>query len=68
MSRKVNTFETLKVLHGTWRRRQMSVSQLKQILITTEFLHLTSITNDGISAESPDGKTKYSIKDLAPKK
>lgn len=68
MSRRVNTFETLKVLHRTWRKRQMSTSQLKQTLMATEFLHLTSITNDGISAESPDGKTKYSIKDLAPKK
>lgn len=68
MSRRVNTFETLKVLHKTWRKRQMSTSKLKQTLMETEFLHLTSITNDGISAESPDGKTKYSIKDLAPKK
>lgn len=68
MSRKVNTFETLKVLHGTWKRRQMSASQLRKTLMATEFLHLTSLTNDGISAESPDGRTKYSIKDLAPKK
>ena len=68
MSRKVNTFETLRSLHGTWKRREISASQVKKVLMATEFLHLTSITNDGISAESPDGKTKYSIKDLAPKK
>jgi hypothetical protein len=68
MSRRVNTFETLKVLHRTWRKKEISSSQLKQMLMATEFLHLTSLTNDGIKAESPDGKSKYSIKNLAPKK
>jgi hypothetical protein len=68
MSRRVNKFETLKVLHRTWRKKEISSSQLKQMLMATEFLHLTSLTNDGIKAESPDGKSKYSIKNLAPKK
>jgi hypothetical protein len=68
MSRKVNTFETLRSLHGTWKRREISASQVKKVLLTTEFLHLTSLTNDGIKAESPDGRSKYSIKGLAPRK
>lgn len=66
MSRRVNKFETLKVLHKVWRHKQISTSQLKHILLATEFLNLTSITNGGISAESFDGKSKYSMEGLAP--
>jgi hypothetical protein len=59
---KATEFETLRVLHTLWRKGQMETAQVKHLLKTSYFLELTSITNGGITAQSPDGKTKYSIK------
>lgn len=60
--RPATTVETLYTLHTLWRKNQMETAQVKHLLKTSCFLDLTSITNGGITAQSIDGKTKYSIK------
>ena len=60
--RPATKFETLHTLHTLWKKKQMETAQVKHLLKTNCFLELTSITNGGITAESPDGKQKYSIK------
>ena len=60
--RPATTVETLYTLHTLWRKGQMETAQVKHLIKTNCFLELTSITNGGITAESIDGKTKYSIK------
>lgn len=59
--RKANVFETLRVLHTMWKLRQIEIPQLRQVLTVTHLLHITSLTNEGITAETPDGKTKYKL-------
>lgn len=60
--RPATTVETLYTLHTLWRKGQMPTAQVKHLVKTSCFLELTSITNGGITAESLDGKQKYSIK------
>ena len=57
-----STVETLHTLHTLWRKGQLQTAQVKHLSKTSCFLELTSITNGGITAQSPDGKIKYSIK------
>lgn len=59
---KVNEFETLRVLHFLWKKRQVTVVKVKQILKESYDLELTVLTDKKIKAQSPDGKSKYSIK------
>jgi hypothetical protein len=54
--------EMLVSLHTLWKQGHLQVAQVKHLLLTSCLLELTSITNGGITAQSPDGKTKYSIK------
>jgi hypothetical protein len=60
--RPATTVEILYTLHTLWRQNQLQTAQVKHLVKTSCFLELTSITNGGIAAQSPDGKTKYSIK------
>lgn len=60
--RKSTEFETLRVLHTLWRSRDLDIVKVKTILKETYNLELTALTNGEISAQSPDGKEKYSIK------
>ena len=60
--RKSTEFETLRVLHTLWRSRDLDIVKVKTILKETYNLELTVLTNGEISAQSPDGKNKYSIK------
>lgn len=59
---KPNEFDTLQVLHYLWKKGQMETAQVRHLIKTSCFLELTSITNGGITAQSIDGKQKYSIK------
>ena len=60
--RKSTEFETLRVLHTLWRSKDLDIVKVKTILKETYNLELTTLTNGEISAQSPDGKEKYSIK------
>lgn len=60
--RPATTIETLHTLHTLWKKNQLQTAQVKHLLKTSCLLELTSITNGGITAQSPDGKNKYSIK------
>ena len=60
--RPADKFETMRTLHTLWRKGEIETAKVKQLLLTGHFLHLTSITLGGITAQSPDGKNKYSIK------
>ena len=60
--RPATIVETMYTLHTLWRKKQMETAQVKHLLKTSCFLELTSITNGGITADSMDGKSKYSIK------
>ena len=60
--RPATKVETLHTLHTLWKKGQMETSQVKHLLKASCFLQLTSITNGGITAESLDGKEKYSLK------
>ena len=62
MVAKATEFETLKVLHTLWKSKDLDTSKVKTILKETYNLELTVLANGEISAQSPDGKTKYSIK------
>ena len=59
---KATEFETLRVLHTLWKKKQMETAQVRHLIKTSCFLELTSITNGGITAQSMDGKQKYTIK------
>lgn len=60
--KKATEFETLRVLHTLWKSRGLEAAVVRR-LIKEEFdLELTALTKEGIKAESPDGKNKYSIK------
>lgn len=58
----VSKFETLRVLHIIWKKRQMSTSQVNHILKAVHFMKLTKLEINKIEAISLDGKIKYSIK------
>jgi hypothetical protein len=60
--RKANTEEALRVFHTMWRSRAMNAVTVKTLLKEEYDLELTVLANGEIKAESPDGKTKYSIK------
>jgi len=60
--RPATTVETLYTLHTLWRKGQMETAQVKRLLKEEFELELTVLANGEIGAESPDGKTKYSIK------
>jgi hypothetical protein len=55
-------FEVLRVLHTLWKSRDIDVAKVKNILKESYSMELTVLTNSEISAQSTDGKTKYSIK------
>lgn len=58
---KATEFETMKVLYTLWKSNHMDVASIKQILLSEYSLELTILSNSEITAQSPDGKTKYSI-------
>lgn len=58
----VNKFDTLKTLHNMWKNKNISSVKVKSLLKKEHDLELVSLTNEGIKAESVDGKSKYSIK------
>jgi hypoxanthine-guanine phosphoribosyltransferase len=58
----VNEFDTLKTLHHLWKSRKISSVKVKSLLKKEHDLELVSITNEGIQAQSVDGRSKYSIK------
>ena len=60
--RKATEFETLTVLHTLWKNKDIDTVQVKNMLNENYELELTVLTNGEISAQSPDGKIKYSIK------
>jgi hypothetical protein len=62
MVAKATEFETLKVLHTLWKSKDLDTAKIKTILKETYNLELTVLANGEISAQSPDGKIKYSIK------
>ncbi len=62
MITKATEFETLRVLHTLWKSKDLDTVKVKTILKETYNLELTVLANGEISAQSPDGKTKYSIK------
>ena len=62
MVARATEFETLKVLHTLWKSKDLDTAKIKTILKETYNLELTVLANGEISAQSPDGKTKYSIK------
>lgn len=62
MVAKATEFETLRVLHTLWKNKDIDTVQVKNILNENYRLQLTVLANGEIAAQSPDGKTKYSIK------
>ncbi len=59
---RATEFETLRVLYTLWKNRDIDIVQVKNILNENYGLELTVLTNGEITAQSLDGKTKYSIK------
>ncbi len=60
--RKANTEEVLRTLHTLSKSRGMNTVEIMGILKEEFDLELTVLTNGEIKVQSPDGKTKYSIK------
>ena len=60
--RRANTEEVLRTLHTIWKSKRMDTVTVKKLLKEEYDLELTVLTNGEIKVESPDGKTKYSIK------
>jgi hypothetical protein len=60
--REQQHFEVLTVLHTFGKIRDIEVQKIKTILKESYDLELTVLANGEISAQSPDGKIKYSIK------
>ena len=54
--------DTLRVLHTLWKSRKLEAATVRKLLKEEFDLELTVLANGEIKAESPDGKTKYSIK------
>jgi len=59
---KATEFDTLRVLHTLWKSRKLETAVVKRLLKEEFDLDLTVLANGEISAQSPDGKSKYSIK------
>lgn len=59
---KATEYETLRVLHTLWKSRSLETATVKRLLKEDYNLELTVLANGEIKAQSPDGKTKYSIK------
>jgi hypothetical protein len=59
---RATEFETLKVLHTLWKSRGLETATVKKLLKEDYNLELTVLANGEIAAQTPDGKTKYSIK------
>lgn len=60
--RRANTEEVLRTLHTIWKSKAMNIVTVKTLLKEEYDLELTVLANGEIKAESPNGKTKYSIK------
>ena len=60
--KRATEFETLTVLHTLWKSRNLETAVVKRLLKEEFDLDLTVLANGEKKAESPDGKTKYSIK------
>ena len=60
--RRANTEEVLRTLHTIWKSKAMNIVTVRTLLKEEFDLELTVLTNGEIKVESPDGKTKYSIK------
>ena len=60
--RRANTEEVLRTLHTIWKSKAMNIVTVRTLLKEEFDLELTVLANEEIKAESPDGKTKYSIK------
>ena len=60
--KRATDFEVLKVLHTLWKSKDLDIVKIKTILKETYNMELTVLANGEISAQSPDGKIKYSIK------
>lgn len=58
----VSQFDTMKTLHSLWKSKKISSVRVKSLLKKEHDLELVSLTNEGIKAESKDGRNKYSIK------
>ena len=54
--------DTLRVLHTLWKSRKLEIAVVKRLLKEEFDLDLTVLANGEISAQSSDGKTKYTIK------
>ena len=59
---KSTPLEVLKVLHTLWKGNGINVYQVKTLLKEQYSLDLQVLANGEISAQSLDGKSKYSIK------
>ena len=59
---RATEFEVLRVLHTFWKDKDMYIVKIKTILKETYDMDLTVLANGEISAQSTDGKIKYSIK------
>lgn len=60
--RRANAEEALRVFHTMWKNRGMNTITVRTLLKEEYDLELTVLANGEVKAESPDGKTKYSIK------
>lgn len=60
--KRATEFETLRVFHTLWKSRKLETTTVKRLLKEEFDLELTVLANGEISAQSPDGKNKYSIK------
>ena len=60
--KKATEFEVLRVLHTFWKNKDMDIVKIKTILKESYNMELTVLANGEISAQSADGKIKYSIK------
>ena len=60
--RQATHFEMLTTLHTLWKNRDLDPAKVRTILKESYNLELTVLANGEISAQSPDGKIKYSIK------
>ena len=60
--KRATEFEVLTVFHTLWKSRSLETAVVKRLLKEDYNLELTVLTNGEISAQSPDSKTKYSIK------
>jgi hypothetical protein len=59
---RATEFEVLRVFHTLWKSRGLEAAAVKRLLKEEFDLELTVLANGEISAQSPDGKIKYSIK------